>query len=104
MQNPSCIDLLLTNNSYVFQQATTVCSSISDCHKLVSTVLKTSIPKGNPRHIAYRYYKKFDSLRIFWKIVIPFFSKTGDRGSNIQLAQDNELLQDDLSLKMQFQI
>ena len=62
MQNPSCIDLLLTNNSYAFQQTTTVCSGLSDCHKLVLTVLKTSIPRGNPRQITYRDYKKFDSL------------------------------------------
>ena len=34
-----------------------------DCHKLVLTVLKTSIPKGNPRQITYRDYKKFDSLK-----------------------------------------
>ena len=63
MQNPSCIDLLLTNNSCAFQQTTTVCSGLSDCHKLVLTVLKTSIPKGNPREITYRDYKKFDSLK-----------------------------------------
>ena len=203
MQNPSCIDLLLTNNSCAFQQTTTVCSGLSDCHKLVLTVLKTSIPKGNPREITYRDYKKFDSLKfnnelknvlaienidnctmfdekflevldkhaplkkkllranhasyvskalrkaimrrsylekvyfknrtenslrafkkqknfcsrlykkerkkffnslnpsfvkdnkLFWKTVKPFFSNKGDRGSNIQLVKDNELLQDD---------
>ena len=27
------------------------------------TVLKTSIPKGNPRQITYRGYNKFDSLK-----------------------------------------
>ena len=63
MQNPSCIDLLLTNNSCAFQQNTALCSGISDCHKLVLTVLKMSIPKGNPRQITYRDYKKFDSLK-----------------------------------------
>ena len=30
MQNPRCIDLLLTNNSYAFRQSTTVCSGLSD--------------------------------------------------------------------------
>ena len=45
MQNPSCIDLLLTNNSCAFQQTTSVCSGLSECHKLVLTALKTSIPK-----------------------------------------------------------
>ena len=49
MENPSCTDLLLTKNSYAFQQTTTVCSGLSDCHKLVSTALKTNIPKGNPK-------------------------------------------------------
>ena len=63
MQNPSCIDLLLTKNSYTFQPTATVCSGLSDRHKLVLTVLKTSIPKGNPRQITYKDYKKFDSLK-----------------------------------------
>ena len=53
MQNPSCIYLLLTNNSCAFQQTTTVCSGLSDCHKLVLTVLKTSIHKGNPIQITH---------------------------------------------------
>ena len=63
MQNPSFIDLLLTNNSYAFQQTMTVCSGLPDCYKLVLTVLKTRVPKGNPSQIAYREYKKFDSLK-----------------------------------------
>ena len=50
-----------TNNSYAFQQTRTICSGLSDCHKLVLTVLKASIPEGNPRQICY--YKKFDSLK-----------------------------------------
>ena len=49
MQYPSCIDLLLTNNTYALQQTMTVCSGISECHKLVMIVLKMSIPKGNTR-------------------------------------------------------
>ena len=63
MQNPSCIDLLLNNNNYAFQQTTTVCSGLSDCHKLLLTVLKTSIPTDNLRQITYRDYKNFDSLK-----------------------------------------
>ena len=51
MQNPSCMDLLLTSNSCAFQQTMTVCSGLSDCHKLVLTVLKKTIPKGKPRQI-----------------------------------------------------
>ena len=33
--------------------------------------------------------------KLFLKTVKPFFSNKGDRGSNIQLVKDNELLQDD---------
>ena len=61
IQNPSCIEFLLSNNSYTFQQTTTVCSGLSDCHKLVLTILKTRIPKGNPR-LTYRDYKTFAFL------------------------------------------
>ena len=63
MQNPSCIELLLTSDSYAFQQITTVCSGFSDCHKIVLTVLKTSILKSNSRQITYKNNKKFDSLK-----------------------------------------
>ena len=63
MQNPSCIDLLLINNSYAFQQTSTFCSGLLDCHKLVLTVLKTSIYEVNLRQITYIDYKKFYSLK-----------------------------------------
>ena len=44
MQNQSCIDLLLTNNVYVFQQTITVCTGLLDSHNLVLTALKTTVP------------------------------------------------------------
>ena len=33
--------------------------------------------------------------KLFWKTVQPFLSNKGERGSNIQLVEDNELLQHD---------
>ena len=33
--------------------------------------------------------------KLFWRTVKPLFSNKGDRGSIIQLVEDNELLQDD---------
>ena len=33
MQNPKCIDLLLTNNVYAFQQTIAICTGLSDCDK-----------------------------------------------------------------------
>ena len=60
MQNPSCIDLLLTNNVYTFQQTTAICTGLSDCHKRVLTVLKTTVPRNQPKETTYRDYKQFD--------------------------------------------
>ena len=46
-----------------FQNTTTVFTGLSDFHKLVLTVLKTSITKSKPQKITYRDYKNFDSVR-----------------------------------------
>ena len=45
------------------QSATTAFTGLSDFHKLVLTVLKTSITKSKPQKITYRDYKNFDSVR-----------------------------------------
>ena len=41
VHSPSCIDLILTNNTMAFQNITTVFTGVSDFHKLVLIVLKT---------------------------------------------------------------
>ena len=43
ISNPTCIDLFLTNNAFSFQSTKTVSTGLSDFHKLVILVLKTSI-------------------------------------------------------------
>ena len=35
MEKSSCIDLLLINNVYTFQQTTAICTGLSDCHEFV---------------------------------------------------------------------
>ena len=57
--NPSTIDLFLNNISLAFQNTTTT-TGLSDCHKLLLTVLKTSFSKNKPKELIYRYYKKFN--------------------------------------------
>ena len=63
VENPSCIGLTLTNNAMAFRNTTTIFTDSSDFHKLVLTVLKTSITKSKPQKITYRDYKNFDSVR-----------------------------------------
>ena len=63
ISNPSCIDLFLTNNAFLFKSPKTVSTGLSDFHKLVLTVLKTNIVENKPRKIEYRNYKYFDSRK-----------------------------------------
>ena len=60
IENPSCIDLFITNSYQNFQSTTTVATGLSDFHKMVITVLKNTFPKAKPKVIQYRDYKKFD--------------------------------------------
>ena len=60
LENPSCIDLLITNSSASFQNTTTVETGLSDFHKMVVTVMKTTFPKAQPKIVYYRDYKNFD--------------------------------------------
>ena len=53
-ENPSCIDLFITNSYQSFQKTTTVTTGLSDFHKMTITVLKTTFPKSDPRILTYR--------------------------------------------------
>ena len=57
--NPSCIDLFLTNTIRSFQETQVFETGLSDFHKLVVTVLKSTFPKSRPKIITYRSYKNF---------------------------------------------
>ena len=61
MNNPSCIDFIITNNLHCFQNRSTFCIGLCDFHELVVTVLKTSLRKTVPTEIHYRAYKKFNA-------------------------------------------
>ena len=54
------VDLLLTNRNRSVQKTTTFETGLSDFHKMVVTVLKTTFPKQGPTVICYRNYKKYD--------------------------------------------
>ena len=60
LQNPSSIDVILTNRSRSFQHSKVIETGLSDHHKLTLTVLKTYFQKQAPKIIHYRDYKHFD--------------------------------------------
>ena len=58
-ENPSCIDLILTNKPRSFQNSIVLETGLSDFHLLTTTVLKTTYRKKPPKVIIYRDYKKY---------------------------------------------
>ena len=59
--NPSCIDLILTNKPLYFQMTTVIETGISDFHKLTITTLKSSFIKQQPKIFNYRNFKCFNN-------------------------------------------
>ena len=58
-ENPSSIDVILTNRKKRFQNSIALETGLSDHHKMIVTVLKVYIKKRNPIIIPYRTYKSF---------------------------------------------
>ena len=58
-QNPSCIDLILTNSPLSFQSSGVIETGMSDFHKITVTVTKTTFQKLDPKIIHYRDYRKY---------------------------------------------
>ena len=58
--NKSTIDLLLTNKPMSFQLTNTTETGLSDCHKLISSFMKSYISRLKRKTIFYRNYKNFD--------------------------------------------
>ena len=53
--NPSCIDLILTNKPLSFQNSCAVETGLSDFHRMILTVTIMTFQKLKPRIISYRY-------------------------------------------------
>ena len=58
--NPSCIDLFVTNIPRSFQNTVTFASGLSDFHKMILTILKSTFSKVRPKQTVYRKFKNFD--------------------------------------------
>ena len=58
-ENPSCIDLILTNSTCSFKKSSVFELGLSDFHKLTTTVLKQYFPKPKPKIENYRDHRNF---------------------------------------------
>ena len=77
INNPSCIDLFLTNCPKSFQNTISLKNELSDFHNMIVTVYKTNFQKPKPKSVCYRDYKKFNN-----------FAFRNELGSVIGLCED----------------
>ena len=61
IENPSCVDLILTNKSLYFQHTSIIETGLSDFHKLTVTQMKAKFIKQKPKILNYRNYKFFNN-------------------------------------------
>ena len=67
-ENPSCIDFILTNNSRSFFKTNTLFTGLSNFHKLVLSVFKTTFCKSKPKEIKFRNFKNFEEESFNWEL------------------------------------
>ena len=58
--NPSSIDMILTNRKNSFENSATIETGLSDCLKMIFTMLNSKFKKKDPKIINFRCYKNFD--------------------------------------------
>ena len=56
----SCTDFILTNSPLTFSKSDCLFTGLSDCHKLMLLVFKTTFSKLKPKEIIYRNFNKFN--------------------------------------------
>ena len=60
-ENPTCIDLILTNHPFTFQNSCVLETDLPDFHKMTVTIMKASFQRLQPRIINYRDYRRFQN-------------------------------------------
>ena len=59
-ENGTLLDVILTNRPKSFQKTIITETGLSDCHKLVTTILRATFLKLPPKTLRYRSYKSFN--------------------------------------------
>ena len=60
-ESSPCIDLILKNNPYSFLNSWVIETGLSDFHKIIVLVMKTTFQKLKPRIVQYRDYAQFSN-------------------------------------------
>ena len=75
-ENPSSIDLIVTNNPRSFQNSGVIETVLSDFHSMVVTIMKTFFERLKPRVINYRDYKSFENKLFREKLLFELSNST----------------------------
>ena len=81
-ENPSCIDLILTNKPRSFQSTCVIETGLSDFHRMTVSVLKMDFRKLPPKIISYRDYKSFENERFMDSLILALSSRNIDYTKN----------------------
>ena len=81
------IDVILTNRVRSFQKTSVFETGLSDYHGLVVTVLKSHIPRLEPKVIKYHNYKNFDQVKFL----------ADASGTNFDALEDPDACYDNLT-------
>ena len=68
-ENPSSIDVILTNKHRSFQNSSVIETGLSDHHKLLVTVMKSFIKKRAPIVIKYRDFKNYNAAAFHAELI-----------------------------------
>ena len=82
--NPSCVDLILTNNPKCFQSSSVVENGSSDFHRMTVTIMKTTFKKFESRIKHYRDFKNFQNGQYMDKLT-PKLLNIVSKNNNIRL-------------------
>ena len=74
-QNSTLLDLILTNRPRSFMQSHNFETGLSDCHKLVCSILRASFKKLPPKIVKYRDQKHFDQKRFFMIWIVNYYKE-----------------------------
>ena len=92
--NPSSIDVILTNKKYNFMHSRTVETGLSDFHLMTVTVMKNHFKKKEPIRIVYHDKSKFDAVKFRSKIKYKIENKGRMNLEELQSMIVDDYLQD----------
>ena len=101
--NPSSIDLILTNRCKLFHKSKTFETGLSDCHLMTITVMKMNYQKLKTNIISYRDYKNFRNDK-FRKMFLEVTGTYNYEISSYEIFEKNilDVLKTDAPIKRKY--